>query len=122
MNPNTALVLIPHGSKDPGWLAPFRQLTEDLRREMGRDAVHLAFMEIAPPNLMDVAREIMQTPIRRCRLLPMFMSTGSHYFVTIPEQMEEVKQAFPELELELLEPIGLHPLFFGLMRQVIKNL
>lgn len=120
--PSSALILIPHGSKDPDWLAPFHRLTEDLRKELGREAVYLAFMEIAKPNLMAVAREVMETPVRRCRLLPIFMSTGSHYYVTIPEQMEVVKKKFPELELELLEPIGLHPQFVDLMRQVIKSL
>jgi len=33
-----------------------------------------------------------------------------------------MKAAYPELEAELLEPIGLHPLFFELMGNVIKSL
>jgi sirohydrochlorin cobaltochelatase len=122
MSKNTALILIPHGSKNAEWIAPFRQWTEDLRRELGSDAVYLCFMEIAEPKLMDVAREIMGTPVRHARLLPLFLSKGSHFLVDIPRQMAEVNAVFPELEMELLEPIGLHPLFFDLMRQVIKSL
>ncbi|MEI8235173.1 MAG: CbiX/SirB N-terminal domain-containing protein [Verrucomicrobiota bacterium] len=117
----TALILMPHGSKNPEWTAPFRKLTDDLRKDLGEDAVTLAFMEIASPNLMDAAREIMKMNVRKARLLPMFMARGTHFHEDIPAQMAEVKAAFPELELELLEPIGLHPRFFELMREVIKS-
>jgi sirohydrochlorin cobaltochelatase len=118
----TSLILMPHGSKNPEWAVPFHKLTEDLRQDMGNDAVYLAFMELSSPNLMDAAREIMATSVRKARLLPMFMAKGNHYKQDIPTQIAEVKAAFPELELELLEPIGLHPRFFELMREVIKGL
>jgi sirohydrochlorin cobaltochelatase len=116
------MILMPHGSRNPEWTAPFRKLTDDLRKDLGEDAVCLAFMEIASPNLMDAAREIMKTSVRKGRVLPMFMARGTHFKEDIPALMAEVKAAFPELELELLEPIGLHPRFFDLMRTVIKSL
>ncbi|XHR30190.1 MAG: sirohydrochlorin chelatase [Chthoniobacteraceae bacterium] len=116
MNPETALVLMPHGSRNLEWIEPFEKLARTLNAELG--AVYLAYMEINPPTLMEVARAIMATPIRRYRLLPMFFAKGSHFFVDIPKQMAEVRAAFPELEGELLDPIGLHPLFTDLVRQV----
>jgi len=119
---NTCLVLLAHGSKNPEWAAPFRKLTADLRADMGDAAVYLCFMENAEPGLMEVAREIMKTSVRKYRLLPMFMAKGAHFHVDIPAAMAEVKTTFPELESELLEPIGLHPLFFELMGNVIKSL
>jgi len=36
-------------------------LAEDLQRDFGANAIHLAFMEIASPNLLDAAREMMKT-------------------------------------------------------------
>lgn len=119
---NTCLVLLAHGSKNPEWAAPFRKLTADLRKDLGEDAVYLCFMELTEPDLMAVAREIMKTGVRKYRMLPMFMAKGAHYHDDIPALMNEVKQAFPELDSELLEPIGLNPLFFELMGKVIKSL
>jgi len=119
---NTCLVLLAHGSKNPEWAAQFRKLTADLRNEMGAEAVYLCFMENAQPGLMEIAREIMKTSARKYRLLPMFMAKGAHFHEDIPAEMAKVKTAFPELESELLEPIGLHPLFFELMGKVIKSL
>ncbi len=117
----TALILMPHGSKNPEWTALFCQLLDDLRKEMGADAVYLAFMEIASPGLMDAAGELMKTPVRKARVLPLFMAMGTHFREDIPVQIAAVRAAFPELELELLEPIGRNPRFFDLMREVIKS-
>lgn len=119
---NTCLVLLAHGSKNPEWAAPFRQLTSDLRKDLGDDAVYLCFMENAQPDLAAVAREIMKTSVRKYRLLPLFMAKGAHFHEDIPAKIAEVKAALPELDAELLEPIGLHPLFLELMRNVIKTL
>ena len=117
----SALILMPHGSRNPEWIAPFRQMAEELRGDFGRETVFLAFMEYAEPTLMDAARELMATPARRCRVLPLFMSAGTHFFSDIPRQIAEVKEAFPELEIELMEPVGLHHLFTDLVRSIAKE-
>ena len=119
---NACLVLLAHGSKNPEWAAPFRQLTANLRKDMGEEAVYLCFLEIAEPGLIEVAREIMKTSVRKYRLLPLFMAKGAHFHEDIPAEMAKVKALFPEMESELLEPIGLNPLFFELMGKVIKSL
>jgi len=118
----SCFILIAHGSKNPEWAVPFSQLTDDLRKELGEDAVYLCFMENAQPTLMEIAPQIMKTSVRKCRLLPMFMAKGAHFNKDIPELIAQMKAAYPELETELLEPIGLHPLFFELMGKVIKSL
>ena len=118
----SCFILIAHGSKKPEWAAPFRKLTEDLRQELGEDAVYLCFMENTSPTLLEIAPEIMKTSVRKCRLVPLFMAKGNHFKQDIPASIEEMKAAYPELQTELLEPIGLHPLFFELMGKVIKSL
>jgi sirohydrochlorin cobaltochelatase len=118
----SCFILIAHGSKNPEWATPFRKLTEDLRKDLGEDAVYLCFMENAKPPLLEIAPQIMATAVRKCRVLPMFMAKGAHFNQDIPEQIAQMKAAYPELETELLEPIGLHPLFFELMGNVIKSL
>jgi sirohydrochlorin cobaltochelatase len=118
----SCFILIAHGSKKPEWAVPFQKLTDDLRKELGAEAVHLCFMENMHPTLLEVAPEIMKTSVRKCRLVPLFMAKGNHFRQDIPALIEEMKRSYPELETELLEPIGLHPLFFELMGTVIKSL
>jgi len=117
----TPLVLVAHGSKNPDWTAPFHQMTSELRQDLGDHAVYLCFMENAAPGMMDVAREIVENGDRQCRLLPMFMAKGNHFYEDIPSQIEEVQAAFPDLEMELLQPVGQHPLFLDLLRNLVKT-
>lgn len=119
---NSCLILLAHGSKNPEWAAPFRQLTADLRKELGNDAVYLCFLENAEPGMNEVAGEIMQTSVRQGRVLPMFMAKGAHFNEDMPALIAEIEALHPGLKLELLEPIGLHPLFIELMRTVLKSL
>ena len=117
----TCFILLAHGSKNPEWSAPFRMLTSNLRKDLGDEAVFLCFLENSEPTLMEVAPEIMRTGVRKARMLPLFMAKGAHFFEDIPNQIAEMKAAFPEIEVELLEPIGLRSEFFELMRTLIKS-
>ena len=119
---NSCLILLAHGSKNPDWSTPFRKLTADLRNDLGNDAVYLCFLENSEPTLMEVAPEIMKTSVRKARMLPLFMAKGAHFHEDIPDQIAAMKAAFPEIEVELMEPIGLRNEFFDLMRSLIKSL
>lgn len=118
---NSCLVLLAHGSKNPNWLKPFEKLASDLKREAGEDKVLLCFMENAAPSLPDAARQLLDRGTRRFRVLPLFMAAGNHMHQDIPAQIAEIKEQFPQLEIELLSPIGEHPLFLDLMHRLAQQ-
>ena len=117
----TPLVLLAHGSKHRQWLEPFERLADDLRLDVGRDNVQLCYMEIASPTLMDIASALAATGISKCRVLPLFMAAGTHLSADVPEHVARIQKRFPGLEIELLPPIGQHPLFLKLMHQLAKE-
>lgn len=117
----TPLVLLAHGSKHRQWLAPFEQLADDLRADVGHDNVQLCYMEVASPTLMDIAGRLVAAGVSRCRVLPLFMAAGAHLSTDVPGQIARIKEQFPALEIELLPPIGQHPLFLKLMRQLARE-
>jgi sirohydrochlorin cobaltochelatase len=100
------LVLLAHGSKDPRWRAPFEQLAQRLRQELGDQNVRLAYMEFIAPTLMDVASECVGQQIVRLKVLPLFMAVGAHIAKDIPEQAAAAQRQFPQLTIEVLPPIG----------------
>ncbi len=118
---STPLILLAHGSKYQQWLAPFEQLADDLRKDVGSANVLLCYMESASPTLLDIARQLAATGTSRCRLLPLFMAEGAHFNSDIPAQLAEIKYQFPAFEIELLPAIGQHPKFLALMRQLTKE-
>ncbi|MEI6033203.1 MAG: CbiX/SirB N-terminal domain-containing protein [Verrucomicrobiae bacterium] len=118
----SCLILFGHGSKNSQWAEPFRKLAADLRNDLGNNGVFLCFLEHSEPSLMEIAPEIMKAGIRTARLLPLFMAKGGHFHEDIPAQIAAMKTKFPGIDVELMEPIGLRPEFFDLMRCLIKSL
>ena len=118
---STPLVLLAHGSKYKEWRAPFEQLADDLRKDVGADNVLLCYMESASPTLLDTVRQLAGAGATRCRVLPLFMAQGAHFNTDIPGQLDEIKKQFPAFEITLLPVIGQHPMFLALMRQLTKE-
>lgn len=117
----TCLVLIAHGSKDPRWREPFERLYLSLRSSLGH-RVRMGYMEFVNPTLMDLADECSQGGMRKIRVLPLFMAAGAHLATDIPEQVKQVRERHPRLEVEVLAPIGEDPRMFALMQQIVNEI
>lgn len=107
----TCLILLAHGSPDPRWRAPFEKLTATLKAKLGTDRVKLAYLEYVAPSLEDVAGELAREGEGQCRLriLPLFMSGGGHVARDIPTLVAALAWTYPEIEAEILPPVGEHP-------------
>jgi sirohydrochlorin cobaltochelatase len=115
------LVLIAHGSREERWTLPFLKLAQALKAELGENRVHLAFMEFSRPSLLDVAGDIVGSGILEFQLLPLFMSSGSHFAHDLPEQVEKAHSTFPGLEINLLPPVGQNPEFFEFIHALARG-
>ena len=113
------LVLLAHGSKDPQWRVPFERIVDAVQGQSGKTKVRLAYMEFIEPTLMDVARECVGQQISHLRILPLFLSIGAHLATDVPEQVNQAKAKFPQLEIELLAPVGKDPRLAGLIQQIV---
>ncbi len=115
----SCLVLLAHGSKNPQWSIPFKQLAENIRRKTGEGNVYLAYMESSEPLLPEVAREIVRQGAMHIRALPLFLSSGNHMSQDIPELLDVITKEHPGLKVDLLPPIGQHPRFAALLEQLV---
>jgi sirohydrochlorin cobaltochelatase len=116
---NECLVLLAHGSKDPRWCVPFERIIDAVQDQSGETKVRLAYMEFVGPTLMDVARESVGQQILHLRILPLFLSIGVHLVADVPEQVNQVKAQFPQLEVELLAPVSEDPRLARLIQQIV---
>jgi len=115
------LVLLAHGSKDPRWCIPFEKIVDAVRQQSEKTNVRLAYMEFVEPTLMDVAWECVGRQILHLRVLPLFLSIGAHLATDVPEQANRVREQFPQLEVEVLAPVGEDPRFAGLIQQIVME-
>ncbi len=115
----TSLVLLAHGSKDPRWREPFERLYLHTRKDHA--SVKLAYMEFISPTLMEIASECVREGRKRLRVLPLFMASGAHLATDVPSLLQQVRERYPELEAELLPPIGEDPRMMSLMSHIVDG-
>lgn len=117
----TRLILFAHGSRDPRWRAPFERLEADLETVLGAARVRLAYMEFVGPTLSDCAAEAVRDGVIALRVLPLFLSAGAHVAEDLPAQVAGARARNPGLQIEVLQPIGEHPRFAALLREVAQE-
>ncbi len=115
------LILIVHGSKDPAWLLPFKKLEQILKEDMGENNVRLACMQFVSPTIEATVEEAVNGGIFNLSFLPLFMSTGGHVERDIPLKIKSLKDRWPDLNIEILPPLGEHPKFIQLVREIVKE-
>ncbi len=114
----TPLILLAHGSKDPNWCKSFEKLIVGAGRDLH---LHLAYMDFIQPSLLKVTEELVNKGIENIKILPLFMSGGGHVDKDIPKQVKELKVKFPNINFEILPPIGEHPEVITSMKEIIKE-
>jgi sirohydrochlorin cobaltochelatase len=115
------LILIAHGSRDARWRASVESVTTSLQDRLGQDQVRLAYMECTPPTLMEVASEAIETGIKRLRILPLFLTAEGHVARNIVPIVDQLRQTHESIKVELLPPIGQHPLFLELLAKIANQ-
>lgn len=116
--PNSRLVIFAHGSQDSRWRLPFEELTAGLTESQGADKVRLAYMEFVHPTLADIVREAARDGKAHLRVLPLFLAAGAHVGEDIPRQIAACQESFPQVKIELLQPIGEHSRVKELFREI----
>jgi sirohydrochlorin cobaltochelatase len=115
---DSRLVIFAHGSPEIRWRLPFEELTASLTERHGADKVSLAYMEFVRPSLADVVREAARDGKLHLRVLPLFLAAGAHVAEDIPKQIADAQRSFPQVKIELLQPIGEHPRVKELFREI----
>ena len=115
---DSRLVIFAHGSPDIRWRLPFEELTASLIERHGAEKVRLAYMEFVRPSLADVVREAARDLKSHLRVLPLFLAAGAHVAEDIPQQIADAQRSFPQVKIELLQPIGEHPRVIELFRVI----
>lgn len=115
------LILIAHGSPRPTWRASVERLTSAIQACVGDDAIRLAYMDCTPPTLMQVASEAVQNGATHMSVLPLFLTGEGHVERNVRPQVDAVRTAHPEIHIELLPPVGQHPLFSKMLEQIARE-
>jgi len=109
------LILIAHGSRDPRWRASVERVVDAVAADGTSETVRLAY---TPPTLMDVAAHGVRSGCKELRVLPLFLATEGHVERDVEPLVNEVRDAFPDIAVALLPPIGQFPEFRDVLARI----
>ena len=115
------LILMVHGSPNAKWREAVERLTEELQAEVSEVEVRLAYMECAPPTLMDVVSSAVESGVTEVRVLPMFLASQGHVDRNVRPLVEEVRAVYDSLEVELLPALAEHRRFREFLATIARG-
>jgi sirohydrochlorin cobaltochelatase len=104
-----ALVLFAHGARAASWAAPFERLRELTARQRPDCAVSLAFLELMTPRLPDEVAALVARGVREVAIVPIFLGQGGHLLRDLPQLVEGLRAAHPEVRFSTVPAVGEDP-------------
>jgi len=101
-----ALVLFAHGARDALWAEPFQRLRDRIQRHAPNVAVALAFLELLPPSLPDLATQLDHDGITEVTITPVFFGQGGHVTRDLPRVVAALKTAYPHMRFRVAKAVG----------------
>jgi sirohydrochlorin cobaltochelatase len=118
MTEKSGVILFAHGSRDPLWRLPIDAVAERMRAQQVNLPVAVAFLELTAPDLPHTVELLMKQGVAHVRIVPMFLGVGRHAREDLPELVDGLTQAYPQMSFELLPAIGEHPAMTALMADI----
>lgn len=100
------LILFAHGARDPRWAQPFEQVAARVRAQLPAAQVSLAYLELMAPDLQAAGAALASAGCTEVTVLPLFLGAGGHVRKDLPERMERLRQAHPEVRWVLQAAAG----------------
>ena len=113
MNDKTANILLAHGSRDPQWQTPFKEMTLAIKQHDAISlttpsqevVVELAYMELCEPSLESMCEQLSQQGFNLINIYPVFFAAGIHLRIDVPKQLKAI-EAELGLRTKLHPPVG----------------
>ena len=116
------LVLLVHGSRDPGWMVPFAELRDRVASKAPGARVIIACMQFGAPTVEEALSGLAREGIREIVVAPVFISALGHVRKDVPGQVEKARKKFPELKVTISPAVGELPEVQAALRDVLVRL
>ena len=121
LTPQTGVILFAHGSRDPLWRLPIDAVAQQMTHRWPGLAVACAFLELTTPDLVTTVEALMMQGKIHLRIVPMFLGVGRHAREDLPQLVNALTEAYPQVHFELVPSIGEHPAMTQLMAEIAAN-
>ena len=102
----TGVVVLAHGSKVKSGIEGLFTIVDMLRAMNKWDMVEAGFLQLVKPGLSDVVEDLIGRGAERVVVMPLLLFSGNHVLKDIPEEIEQERMKFPEVEFCYAKNIG----------------
>ena len=100
------LLLFAHGARDPRWALPFENVARRIREREPGVVVELSFLEFMLPTLREGGQRLADASCTRVDVVPLFLGAGGHVRKDLPELLQQLAEAYPQVRWRLQKAIG----------------
>ena len=100
------IVLFAHGSRDPEWAEPFRQVAQRVQSSRPEYPIALAFLEQMTPTLEEAIASLATRGASAITVFPLFMAQGGHLKQDLPRILDAIRATHPHVPICLESAVG----------------
>ncbi|MBU1195155.1 MAG: CbiX/SirB N-terminal domain-containing protein [Proteobacteria bacterium] len=106
-----ALIIAAHGSRKKESNLEVAALVARLSQKVkGKfDIIEFAFLQMAEPLLETRLAQLAQTGVKQLVIFPLFIASGSHITMDIPQLVQKARDAYPEMDIRVTDHLGKIP-------------
>lgn len=103
-----ALIIAAHGSRKKESNIEVVSLVQRLAKKLqGRfEVIEYAFLQMAQPLLENKLEELARNGVKQLVIFPLFIGSGSHITIDIPELVKKVQASYPDLDIRVTDHLG----------------
>jgi precorrin-8X/cobalt-precorrin-8 methylmutase len=106
MSIKTGVIVLAHGSKVRTGNEGLFTIVEMLRAMGKWDMVEAGFLQLAKPGLTEVVKDLTGRGAERVVVMPLLLFSGNHVLKDIPEEIDNEREKYPEVEFCYAKNIG----------------
>ena len=101
-----AVVLFAHGSRDARWREPVEAVARRMTARQPDVPVACAYLELVEPDLPTAAGRLIADGARTLRVVPLFLGMGKHVREDLPQLVDALRAAHPDVVFSLAPAVG----------------
>ncbi len=106
---STGIVVFAHGSRIESANESVRRAARELARAGELEFVEPAFLELGLPDLAGAVERLFARGVRRIRVIPYFLTLGTHMERDLPRLIADISKEYNDLEIQMTAPLEGHP-------------
>jgi sirohydrochlorin ferrochelatase len=117
----SAVIILGHGSRSAGADKSIQRIAVEVKERGGYEIVEQAFLQHAPPALMDTIEACTRKNAGRIVIVPFFMQSGAHMTKDVPALIEQAKKKHPGIEILMTDFVGSHHLMAEIVMDLVQR-